>query len=238
MNKSALHVDNVTVRFGGVKALDHVSLTVQQGTLHGLIGPNGAGKSTLFKCLTGQIRPTSGEVFIHGEDVTQHQTYDIALHGVGIKTQIPSLMDDLTVREHLWLACRRYVTSHQANERADMLIDKLEFNAIATSPLGQLAHGERQLIEFSMIMAQEPKLALLDEPAAGLGDEDTERLAYLIKEMNASATVIVVEHDMHFIRNVANQVTVLHQGKTLMQDSVNIVLSNPTVQRVYLGEAI
>lgn len=236
MSRVVIHVEQLMVRFGGHTALDNVNLRIMDGELHGLIGPNGAGKSTLFRCLTGLLRPTRGTVHIDGVPIITRQVHEIAALGVGIKTQIPSLMENLSAEEHLWLSLRRRYDTHGATRGAIRTLDELGFSNIKGKPLSQLAHGQRQMVEFAMIMAQQPKLVLLDEPAAGLSDSERGQLADMIRAMNETATVVVVEHDMHFIRDIARKVTVLHRGQILRQADAETVLRDPVVRDVYFGE--
>ena len=232
-----LETHALTMRFGGVVATDNVDFTLRARELRCLIGPNGAGKSTFFKCVTGLLTPTSGHVYMRGEEVTGWPPDRVAALGVGIKMQVPSVLDALSVRENIWLAARRFATVTGANHKAEEVIERLALGAIASADLGQLAHGERQRVELGIVMAGDPWLVLLDEPAAGLSGEDVERMIGVIHEMTRSAAVVIVEHDMQFIRAIATRVTVFHQGAVLMEDDVDKVMSDPTVRNVYLGKS-
>ncbi|MBL4696465.1 MAG: ATP-binding cassette domain-containing protein [Rhizobiaceae bacterium] len=232
-----LQTRNLSMHFGGVKALDNVDFTLNRGELRCLIGPNGAGKSTFFKCLTGQYSPTKGEILLKGEQVGGIETASIAKKGVGIKTQIPNVFDGLTVRENVWVAVRTIKDHHRRNEIVEATLVKMGIAHIASEIVGQLAHGQRQFVELSMVIAESPELILLDEPAAGLSSEETIRLAEIIHELNQNHALIVVEHDMQFIRMIGKQVTVFHQGKILIEDNTNAILSNERVRDVYLGKS-
>ncbi len=233
-----LATENLGMHFGGVRAVDGVSLTVAEGDLRCLIGPNGAGKSTFFKCLTGQYKPTSGRILWRGRDVTGFDSFAVARLGVGIKTQIPSLFDGLDVMESVVLAVRRLHNEAESRCRALAALERLGIAALARREVGRLGHGQRQLVEVAMVVAPEPDLIILDEPTAGMSAEETGRTAALIRELNRRHAIIVVEHDMQFIRAIAQTVTVLHQGRVLIEDSVDRVLADPRVRDVYLGRPV
>ena len=233
-----LEARDVVMRFGGVAAVDGVQFAVDQGELRGLIGPNGAGKSTLFKCLTGQLRPTAGRILLRGQDITGLPSFAIARLGVGIKTQVPSLFDGLSVREGIMIALRRQHGEHAARGLAGVALERLGITDLADRTVGLLAHGQRQLVELAMVVAPEPDLILLDEPTAGMSLEETRRAAEVIRDLNRHHTIVVVEHDMQFIRSIARTVTVLHQGRVLVEDEVSRVLSDPRVRDVYLGRQV
>ncbi len=232
-----VEASGVSVRFGGVTALDSVDFTLADRELRCLIGPNGAGKSTFFKCLTGVLRPGEGEIRIRGIDCTGAHPHRIAGLGVGIKTQVPSVMNGLTVRENIWIAARRRNATRAANRIAAETLERIGIADSAGEIVGNLAHGRRQLVEFGTVLAGDPWLILLDEPAAGLTAEEAERTVGIILEMNERAAIVVVEHDMHFIRQLARTVTVLHQGRILTEGHVDAVLGDPLVRDVYLGKS-
>ena len=231
-----LQTYDLTMRFGGVVAVNHVDFALKEGELRCLIGPNGAGKSTFFKCLTGQLRPTEGRITVRDHDITGAQSHEIARLGIGIKTQVPNVFDGLTARENIWLAARRGRSASAADALTDETLERLLLTSVASAQVGQLAHGQRQWVELGVVLAREPWLILLDEPAAGMTHEEVERTAALIKEINRSATLIVVEHDMQFIKMIADVVTVFHQGAILVEDNVANVMRNPQVRDVYLGK--
>lgn len=237
MAETVLETAGLTMRFGGVTAVDHVDFRLRARELRCLIGPNGAGKSTFFKCVTGLLAPTGGHVWMRGEETTGWRPHQIAALGVGIKTQVPNVMDGLSVAENVWLAARRFFPAAEARQRAGEMIDRLALGQLARRELGQLAHGERQRVELGLVAVADPWLVLLDEPAAGMSGEDVERMTGIIHELNRTAAVVIVEHDMQFIRSVASTVTVFHQGRVLMEDHVDRVMSDATVRNVYLGKA-
>jgi branched-chain amino acid transport system ATP-binding protein len=233
-----LATEGLTMRFGGVTAVDRVSLGVNEGELRCLIGPNGAGKSTFFKCLTGQLRPSGGRIFWRGRDITGADGFAIARLGVGIKMQVPSLFDGLTALESVVLAVRRLHGEVIARKRAQAALERLGITELAGRRVGLLAHGQRQLVELAMVVAPEPDLIILDEPTAGMSAEETRRTAGLIRELNRSHAIVVVEHDMQFIRSIAKIVTVFHQGRVLIEAAADCVFADPRVRQVYLGKAV
>jgi len=235
MVETVLETVGLTKRFGGVVASDNINFTLKARELRCLIGPNGAGKSTFFKCVTGLHAPTEGQVFMRGQETTRWHPHEIASLGVGIKTQVPNVMDGLTVFENIWMAGRRFAPSREAAEKAHDVIDRLALGAIAKTELGHLAHGDRQRVELGLVAVADPWLVLLDEPAAGMTAEDVERMSQIIHELTRTAAVVIVEHDMQFIRSIASTVTVFHQGAVLMEDHVDKVMSDPVVRNIYLG---
>ena len=173
---------------------------------------------------------------MRGQDVTGWQPHQITALGVGIKTQTPNVMDALSVHENIWLSARRFHSTVEARERAEAIIDRLALGSIARTELGQLAHGERQRVELGLVAVSDPWLVLLDEPAAGMSAQDVDRMTEIIHELTRTAAVVIVEHDMQFIRSIAETVTVFHQGAVLMEDHVDRVMSDQTVRSVYLGK--
>jgi branched-chain amino acid transport system ATP-binding protein len=232
---AVVETHGVSVRFGGVTALDRVSLSVAEKELRCLIGPNGAGKSTFFKCLTGQLKPSEGSVLIRCEETTGWNPHEIARLGVGIKTQVPSVMNGSSARENIWLAAKRKATARNADRIVAETLERLKIAEIAGTEVVRLAHGQRQLVELGIVLAGRPWLILLDEPAAGLTGEEVQRMVEVIREMNREASLIIVEHDMHFIRSIAKIVTVFHQGRVLIEAPVETVLADQKVRDVYLG---
>ena len=223
------------MHFGGVRAVEQVAFTLYDRELRCLIGPNGAGKSTFFKCLTGQLVPTSGEVLIRGHEMTGAEPFEIASLGVGIKTQVPNVLDGLTAEENIWLSARRWHGESRARALTAETIDRLDLGDIRRSLVGRLAHGQRQWVELGMVVAAEPWLVLLDEPAAGMTHEETYRTAQLIEEINKTSALIVVEHDMQFIRMISRQVTLFHEGGILMEDTMDAISADKRAREVYLG---
>ncbi len=226
---------DLCMHFGGVRAVDQVDFSLFDKELRCLIGPNGAGKSTFFKCLTGQLTPTSGEVIIRGQAMTGAEPFEVASLGVGIKTQVPNVFDGLTAEENIWLAARRWHGDARSRSLTAETIERLKLGDIRRTLVGQLAHGQRQWVELGMVVAAEPWLVLLDEPAAGMTHEETYRTVELIEEINKTSALIVVEHDMQFIRMISRTVTLFHEGRILMQDTMEAISADPRAREVYLG---
>ena len=231
-----LEARGVSMRFGGVTAVDTVDFGLGERELRCLIGPNGAGKSTFFKMLTGQLRPTAGRVLFRGRDITGARPHEIARLAVGIKTQVPNVFTGLSVAENVFVAARRGKSARQARAMVDQVLTRLGLAEIARRIVGQLAHGQRQWVEIGTVLAQEPELILLDEPAAGMTHEEVVRTSELIREINRAQALIVVEHDMQFIRMIARTVTVFNRGRILIEDDVERVLTHQAVRDVYLGK--
>jgi branched-chain amino acid transport system ATP-binding protein len=230
-----LETANLSMRFGGVVANDQVNFALHAGELRCLLGPNGAGKSTFFKCLTGQLKPSSGSVVIRDVETTGYDPHQVAQLGVGIKTQIPNVFDGLTVEENVWLACRRWHDARRSRTVCAETLERVKLGDLRGRLVGALAHGQRQWVELAMVIAAEPWLVLLDEPAAGMTEDETRFTAELIREINKSASLIIVEHDMNFIRAIAKKVTVFHRGSILMEGTIDAVSADPVVRDVYLG---
>ena len=225
-----------TMRFGGVTAVDAVNFTLAELELRCLIGPNGAGKSTFFKMLTGQLTPTSGQILFRGRDITGARPHEIARLGVGIKTQVPNVFNGLSVHENVFIAAAPHGLRGQGAQASPPTCWSASASrGIADRMVGQLAHGQRQWVEIGTVLAQDPDLILLDEPAAGMTHDEVVRTSELIREINRSHALIVVEHDMQFIRMIARTVTVFNQGRILVEDTVDQVLSNQAVRDVYLA---
>lgn len=237
MNEIVAATRDLSVHFGGVTAVDKINFALRERELRCLIGPNGAGKSTFFKSLTGQLGSAraSGRVFIREQDVTGWSTHEIIRLGIGVKTQIPSVMNGLTVLENLWLAAHRTVGRDGIDGRVDEVVSEVGLESIARQHVGELAHGQRQLVELGIVLANKPWLILLDEPAAGITRAESERLVATIQRINRVATLIVIDHDMHFVRALDAQITVFHQGAILTEGRGDQVLADPRVREVYLG---
>jgi branched-chain amino acid transport system ATP-binding protein len=232
-----LETRGLTKRFGGVTAIDDVDFRVMPGELRCLIGPNGAGKSTFFKMLTAQYAPSAGSIVFDGVDITRAEPHEISRMGVGIKNQAPDVLNGVSVSENIWLAARAVSSAKEAQHQTAELVARFDLGALRNKQVGILSHGQRQWVEFAMVSATRPRLALLDEPTAGMTDDETRRTAALIRDMNRSMAIIVVEHDMQFIRDIAETVTVFHQGRIIAEDSIDAILQNEQVRDVYLGSA-
>ncbi len=244
----ALYLDGVTVSFDGFKALNNLSLTINVGELRCIIGPNGAGKTTMMDCITGKTRPDSGKVFFGSNiDLLRLSESDIAQVGVGRKFQKPTVYEQLSVFENLELnlrADRRVkasLFSRLSGEQLDKLgevLTMIHLKDEAQRTAGLLSHGQKQWLEIGMLLAQDPKLLLLDEPVAGMTDEETERTAELFLTLEGKHSLVVVEHDMRFVDQLTQgrkKVTVLHEGSVLAEGLLSDVQANEKVVEVYLG---
>jgi branched-chain amino acid transport system ATP-binding protein len=236
MTAPLLETRNLSIRFGGVQALRDVNFALAEGELRCLIGPNGAGKSTFFKLVTGQLQPTHGAVLYRGAEISHQPAHRIARLGVGIKTQVPSVFEGLSVRENIWLAASRVHAGRRAKTVVEEMLERLNLGTIGARVVSRLGHGQRQWVELGVVLSADPELVLLDEPAAGMTHEEVLKTAELLREINKSKALIVVEHDMQFIRMIAKKVTVFNQGAVLVEDSVANIMSNPKVRDVYLGK--
>jgi branched-chain amino acid transport system ATP-binding protein len=222
--------------FDGIHAVRNVNFALAEGELRCIIGPNGAGKSTFFKLLTGQIRPSSGRALFRGVELSDLQAHQIARLGVGIKTQVPSLFNELSVHENLWIASARHARGSRASHTVDKQIEQLSLGHLTKKIVGRLSHGQRQWVELGMLLCAEPLLLLLDEPAAGMTRDERQQTCELIRNINKTHPLIVVEHDMAFIRAIARTITVLDRGTVLMEGNVDQVFGNQAVIDVYLGK--
>ena len=242
--KYLLFLHGITAVFDGFKALDVEALGIAHNELRVIIGPNGAGKSTLCDIVTGKTRPASGKVWFDDQDITRLQAPDIALRGVGRKFQTPTVFDSLTVYQNMELALPgarspwwTVVVREQKHER-DRIMDILQrvhLSDMAHQEARLLSHGQRQWLAISRLILSEPKLLLVDEPAAGLTDAETELTGELLLELKKNHTLIVIEHDMDFVRQLNSTVTVLCEGKTIAEGSLDQVKQNQEVIEAYLG---
>jgi urea transport system ATP-binding protein len=240
-----LYLDGVTVSFDGFKALDNLSLVVDPGELHCIIGPNGAGKTTLMDVITGKTRPDAGEAhFGNASDLTRLSEPEIARAGIGRKFQKPTVFRNHTVFENLEVALktdkrvlptvRSRLTAGQGS-LIKRVLDLIGLGDKTDQQADALSHGEKQWLEIGMLLVQDPLLLLLDEPVAGMSDEETERTGELLQSLAGKHTLVVVEHDMHFVESIARKVTVLHEGRVLAQGTLDSVRADPRVVDVYLG---
>jgi urea ABC transporter ATP-binding protein UrtD len=239
-----LEAHALTCRFGGLMALDGVDLTIHPGELLAIIGPNGAGKSTLFNVITGHTSPTSGRLRFRGKDVTGISRHRLARLGIGRKYQVPTVFGGLSVRRNLAVAAygrtgfgRLIWRPAGVRARVAQLLDFLRLSARADDAAVTLSHGEKQWLEIGMVLANDPELMLLDEPTAGMTTRETRQTEELLKELAAGHTVVVIEHDIRFIREVAQRVVVLHRGRVLADGTIAEIERNETVRDVYLGRA-
>lgn len=240
-----LMLDNINVSFDGFRALTDLSMNIGIGELRCIIGPNGAGKTTLMDIITGKTRPDNGRITYDQDiDLTQLSPVEIARAGIGRKFQKPTVFEALTVFENLeialkttktvWASLRARLNSEQ-RDRIDEMLTLLRLNTASHRAAGLLSHGQKQFLEIGMLLVQDPHLLLLDEPAAGMSDAETEYTAELFRGLAGKHSLMVVEHDMGFVESIADHVTVLHQGQVLAEGSLHEVQADPRVIDVYLG---
>jgi urea transport system ATP-binding protein len=242
---SLLYLNAITVSFDGFRALNSLSLAIDSGEMRAIIGPNGAGKTTMMDVITGKTRPHDGQAFFAGiHDLTTLDEARIANLGIGRKFQRPTVFESHTVADNLLLALRARrgvfatLVASVSHKQIDMIEELLETVHLteAKHTLGaNLSHGQRQWLEIGMLLAQDPQLLLVDEPAAGMTDAETAKTARLLRQINKTRTVIVVEHDMAFVRDLDVKVTVMHEGSVLAEGPLDHVSANERVIEVYLG---
>ncbi|MCX7304871.1 MAG: urea ABC transporter ATP-binding protein UrtD [Hyphomicrobiales bacterium] len=247
MSKSGtiLYLDGVSVAFDGFRAINNLSLVLDKGEMRAIIGPNGAGKTTMMDIVTGKTRPDEGEVFFDGlVDLTKHDEAEIAMMGIGRKFQKPTVFESLTIEDNLLLALKGsrsifpalfYSRLADDSRRMDEILGVTRLGDKRNMLAANLSHGQKQWLEIGMLLAQDPKLLLVDEPVAGMTDAETEETARLLKDINETHSVIVVEHDMHFVRELGVKVTCLHEGSVLSEGSLDFVSADERVVEVYLG---
>jgi urea transport system ATP-binding protein len=242
---SILYLDGVSVSFDGFRAINKLSLVLEPGEMRAIIGPNGAGKTTMMDIITGKTRPDEGQVFFDGDiDLTRHDESEIAMLGIGRKFQKPTVFESHTVEDNLVLALsgergifaalfHRQTKDEKA--RIDAILATIRLAERRNALAADLSHGQKQWLEIGMLLAQDPKLLLVDEPVAGMTDAETVETARLLKDIARTHSVVVVEHDMHFVRELGVKVTCLHEGSVLAEGSLDHVSRDPRVIEVYLG---
>jgi branched-chain amino acid transport system ATP-binding protein/urea transport system ATP-binding protein len=234
-SQPVLRASGISVSFGRVKVLDGVDFALRKGEVHCLIGPNGAGKSTLFRVLTGQLPRFQGEVLIKEKKVSRRRINSIAKLGIGAKTQIPNLFPTFSPAQHIEAAA---MLAGKGSERALELIDEFELQAVMNRAVCELSHGIRQRTEIAMVLAREPEIVLLDEPAAGLSSIEARKLVTALRRELDKRSLVVVEHDMQFVSALADRVTTLHRGRVIASGLPERVLADRNVRQVYLGKEL
>lgn len=245
MRDSILEIKNLTISFDGFKAVNGLSTSVEKGNIHFFIGPNGAGKTTLLDAICGRVKPAEGSIiFKDSNDVTKMSEHQIVELGIGRKFQVPSVFMGITIYENMELAAVKkrslYSTlftklSKEQMERIEDVLQTIGLYEKRYRTPAALSHGEKQWLEIGMLLVQQPEIMLLDEPVAGMGREETDRTGRLLEEISEKCSVIVVEHDMEFVRECADKVTVLHEGMLLDEGNMLEIQENPKVIEVYLG---
>ncbi|MBR1283817.1 urea ABC transporter ATP-binding protein UrtD [Bradyrhizobium sp. AUGA SZCCT0177] len=244
MAATALTIDGLEVSFGSVKAVNNVTMTIAEGELRVLLGANGAGKTTLMDLISGRTHSTSGHIHLYDTEITNWQEHRIARAGIGRKFQIPSVFRELTVRQNFEVAsCRNpsvfanlgFGFSRHALARIEEVLDIVDLRDKADVTAAYLSHGQTQWLELGLLMLQDPKIILLDEPTAGMTAAETKKTATIINSMRGRHTLLVVEHDMAFVREIAERITVLHLGEVLAEGDIASIETNEAVRRAYLG---
>ena len=240
-----LYLNGVSVSFEGFRALNNLSFTIERGEMRAIIGPNGAGKTTMMDVVTGKTRADTGDIYFDGtHDLARLDEADIALLGIGRKFQKPTVFEMHTVADNLALALKAdrramsalsWLPTAEEQARIDEVLEIARLTPVRDRLAGLLSHGQKQWLEIGMLLAQDPKLLLVDEPAAGMTDAETHQTAELLKEINRERTIVVVEHDMAFIRELGVKVTCLHEGSVIAEGTIDQVSSNQRVVEVYLG---
>jgi urea transport system ATP-binding protein len=236
-------VEALNVKFGGFSALTDVSLSLMPGDVRVIIGPNGAGKTTLLDVLCGKTRATSGSIIFDGVNLAQVSEYQITRLGVGRKFQTPSVYEDLTVYQNLEISILEgqalrasiFGAPRQFDDRILEVARTTELAPLLGQRAATLSHGQKQWLEIGMLLVQRPKLILLDEPVAGMSLKERDRTVELLRQIAEQQAIVVIEHDMDFVRKLSSYVTVLHQGSILCEGTVETLQADPRVQEVYLG---
>jgi urea transport system ATP-binding protein len=242
--RPVLTIEHLTVSFDGFKAVDDLSLSINERELRVVIGPNGAGKTTLLDMICGKTRPTSGSIRFRDIELSQMQEYEIVRAGVGRKFQNPSIYEDLTVMENLEISIPQahgvwasilFRRTPTVRARLGEVATQVNLQDHLQKKAGLLSHGQKQWLEIGMLLMQEPELLLLDEPVAGMSPRERELTAELLRTISLGKSLVVIEHDMDFVKSIASKVTVLHQGRLLSEGTIEQVQKDPRVIDVYLG---
>jgi len=246
MTTALLSVENVTVSFDGFNALDHMNLQLLPKSVRVLIGPNGAGKSTLLDAIIGHVKPTEGRVVFKGEDITRVDEYKIVRKGICRKFQAPGILESLTVADNLALAARRHREcwrsfgrrlSPEIRSRVEGVLGLIGLEEKRHSLAAHLSHGQKQWLEIGMVVASDAELLLLDEPAAGMSQDESTQTAELIRSLSSRHSILVIDHDMTFVEQLDAPVSMMHMGKMLREGTLEEIRNDPQVAAVYLGRA-
>jgi branched-chain amino acid transport system ATP-binding protein len=224
--------------FGGLHVTSGVNFSLKQGEIHCLIGPNGAGKSTLFRLILGEHLPTSGQIVYEGVDITRAKSFERIRKGISVKFQVPGIFKALSVRQKLQIALQHHRRPEDLDEEIDRLLEFLKLTEARAQLAGNLSHGQKQWLEIGMAVGLKPRLLLLDEPTAGMTPDETAATGEMVQALNRDGvTVLAVEHDMAFVRQIAHKVTVLHFGKIFAQGTIDEIVADERVAAIYLGDA-
>jgi len=231
-----LELVDVSKQFGGIQAVENFNLKIKKGDLHCLIGPNGAGKTTIFKLITGVYPVSSGRILFKNQDITNKNSTTRAKLGISLKMQVPGIYGDLTLIDNLMLAATNYMPRDKMMNEIGRLIHLLKLDSLGNPIVKNMSHGQQQWLEIAMVLVASPDLLLLDEPVAGMGPEETNFTADLVKELNRQGiTILFIDHDMDFVRKISKKVTVLHFGRKFAEGSIEDIEKDEGVKKIYLG---
>lgn len=243
---SLLSTTDLTKRFGGLVAVDHVNLTIKEGLITSIIGPNGAGKTTLFNLLTGLLRPDLGKIYLNGKDITSLPTHKLTKEGMARSFQVLNIFPEMTLLENVSISAQAqkghgfemFSSAERFTDVEDFskkVIEQMDLTGKEEIPADDLAYGDKRILEIAIALASNPRLLLLDEPTSGLAAKETARITDLIKELCETITVVVIEHDMNLVLSISDEIAVLHQGKIIAQGNPESIRRNNQVQEAYLG---
>ena len=245
MSEPALRTENLTRRFGGLTAIDNLSISLSGGRIHAIIGPNGAGKTTFFNLVTGLLSPSSGRIFFRGRDITGCRPYVISRMGIKRTLQVKSVFPDLNVADNLWItrqARNRFLNPFRAaasdketRTRVEQTLQQIGLSALAERPAGTLSYGDVAMLEIGMALISEPSLLLLDEPTCGMSPAETSRAVAKIRDLARSIDIVIIEHDMDVVFGIADDITVFAQGAILASGNPAAIADDERVREAYLG---
>lgn len=233
-----LETQGLCKRFGGVHVARDIDFAIEAGEMHCLIGPNGAGKSSFFRLILGEHQPDSGKILFKGEDLGPLRSFARIRRGISVKFQVPGIFKALSIRQNLEIAFQSHIDRADLDATIERILDFTDLTEVSAETAGSLSHGQQQWLEIGMAVGVEPSLLLLDEPTAGMSPDETYKTGEMLRQLNAQGiTILAVEHDMAFVKQIAERVTVLHFGAIFAQGSVDDVVANPDVAEIYLGHA-
>jgi branched-chain amino acid transport system ATP-binding protein len=245
MSEPVLRIDNLVKRFGGLTAVDHLNLSLPGGRLHAIIGPNGAGKTTFFNLVSGLLRPDAGRVFFLGRDITGLKPHEISRLGIKRTLQIKSVFPQMSVADNLWITAqagnrflhpfRAAVRDRDTAERVERILEQIGLTSLASRAAGTLSYGDVALLEIGMALIAQPRLLLLDEPTCGMSPAETERAVEKIQELARSIDIVIIEHDMEVVFEIADDITVMAQGSVLASGGPEDISADERVREAYLG---
>ena len=245
MSEAVLRTENLTKRFGGLTAIDNLSISLSPGRIHAIIGPNGAGKTTFFNLVTGLLSPSSGRIFFRGRDITGCRPYVISRMGIKRTLQVKSVFPDLNVADNLWITrqarnrflnpFRAAASDRETGMRVEQTLEQIGLSALAERPAGTLSYGDVAMLEIGMALISEPSLLLLDEPTCGMSPAETSRAVAKIRDLARSIDIVIIEHDMDVVFGLADDITVFAQGAILASGNPAVIADDERVREAYLG---